>query len=66
MIREGPRLEKSANLIQLLYHNFGSNVKKKTGVLVLFKRADFPPPAKAGGNLQSVKFGEAEADRPFL
>ena len=47
MIREGSRLEKSANLIQLLYHFLGSNVKEKINVLVLSKRADFPPPAKA-------------------
>ena len=42
-------LRMSANLIKLLYHNFGSNVKEKMNVLVLSKRARLYPKAKALG-----------------
>ena len=39
----------SANLIRLLYHNFGPSVKEKMNALVLSKRAVFPPkPTRIG------------------
>ena len=44
MIREGSRLEKSANLIQLLYHFFGSKVKKKNKRFGPFQEGGFSSP----------------------